>query len=87
MVHIVFGVVEPDPDLHGDAFPTPLEYVFHHVCQKKSLDTMTEIGPGNWPRSVRIARRTLEILRTLTVLLLRILSCTRTNTPNLALPK
>lgn len=29
MVHVVLGVVEPNPNLHGDAFSAPLEYVFH----------------------------------------------------------
>jgi len=53
-------------------------------------NTRTGIAPRNWPRSVRMARRMLEILRTGSVMLYCLFTAdttTRTNTPNLAIRK
>lgn len=37
LVHIVFGVVQPNPNLHGVSFAAPLKYVFHFVGETTSI--------------------------------------------------
>lgn len=59
LVHVVFGVVQPDPDLHGVSFAAPLKYVFHFCGETDVNETAG--------KSVGSVKRMLEILRTAAV--------------------
>lgn len=49
LVHVVFGVVQPNPNLHGVSFAAPLKYVFHVVGETAGIRRGPE-GKSVWYR-------------------------------------